>query len=86
MTEWIEPKYPDDVVRMAILIRNNDSGDIRIQAMDDDIYRIGSFLPGRIVGNKLEPERATWTKSKQQADNFFDRYLAEAIAAGWSQP
>lgn len=88
---WTEAKYPGDAVRIELLRRGDEIGDIRIQDYNERLtqaYRVAAFLPGVDVclpGDtpKTEPDKHQWDLSKREADAHFDRFLAEAHRDGW---
>lgn len=88
MTAWTPAKYPGDSVRQQLLIRGDECGDIRIQEIRADCWRVASFLPGftiELPGDtpKMNPELDAWYYVSFRANECFDLYLAQALADGW---
>jgi hypothetical protein len=84
---WTKPKYPGDAVRIVMLHRNGEIGDIRIQQYDNHVT-VGTFLPGVIECSpgdtpKTRPEKSETCVNSFLADDIFDRYLAEAYEEFW---
>lgn len=82
------PKYPGDSIRIALLRRGTEFGDVRIQKYDSGNYRVGSFTPGHetnIPGDtpKMEPDLDLWCGSPADAMREFDHQLARAHKKGW---
>lgn len=88
---WTEPKYPGDAVRIALLIRGDELGDVRIMdygQSSKNRYRIAAFLPGYeecTPGDtpKTWPEEDRWCTETGTATITFDQYVKAAHAAGW---
>lgn len=88
MTNWTKPAYPGDAVRMQMLRRGDEIGDVRIQAYNEVSFCIATFLPGNTVcfpGDtaKVEPEHSEWTGVREKAVAIFETMLATARADGW---
>lgn len=87
MSLWTEAKYPGDAVRIQMLHRDGELGDIRIQLYDGQAH-VCAFLPGQCTMSpgdtpKTAPEKSEWATSSFAADELFDRYVREAYADGW---
>lgn len=94
MTEWTQPKYPGDTVRLHMLSRvdprfGSELGDIRIQHYGATV-RVATFLPGVEVCHpgdtpKVEPEFNNWYAATDivTADEAFDEYVRCAREGGW---
>ena len=85
---WTKPAYPGDAVRMQMLRRRDEIGDVRIQDYGDSKLCVAAFLPGspvQLPGDtpKTEPNWSRWRYTKDSADTSFDVYLAAARADGW---
>lgn len=88
MALWIEPRFPGDAVRMLLLKRGKEIGDIRIQAYNARSFRVAAFLPGVNVSfpgdtPKVEPENSCFRMSTYAADEAFDLYVQRAYEDGW---
>lgn len=92
--DWKKPEYPGDTVRIHMLIRGRELGDVRIQhyagMKAGDTVRVGCFLPGVEESSpgdtpKVWPEFDTKLPADQveAANGVFDAYLACAHEAGW---
>lgn len=91
---WTEPKYPGDAVRIHMLQRGGELGDVRIQHFAGmkagDTVRVGTFLPGIVEGSPGDTQK-TWPEfhidlpadQVGAADGIFDAYLVCAYEAGW---
>lgn len=84
---WTEPKYPGDAVRILMLKRGAELGDVRIQHYEHFV-KVGSFLPGVEECSpgdtpKVWPEKSTTLHCGITADAEFDRLVQEAYADGW---
>lgn len=88
---WTTAKYPGDAVRITMIRRGNEIGDVRIQHYDvAGRVRVGSFLPGCVVESpgdtpKTEPEKHEWCRTRAHADLVFDQYVGQAQAEGWTE-
>lgn len=90
-TVWTEPKYPGDDVRIALLIRGAEIGDVRIQDYGEGInnrYRVGQFLPGVEECSpgdtpKVWPERGAYCATPGEANSTFLEYVRLAREDGW---
>lgn len=90
MPLWTEAKYPGDAVRIRMLRRGDELGDVRIQqySVTPQSVRVAKFLPGNEVflpGDtpKTEPEQDEWCSSSWRADEVFDRFVQDAYNDGW---
>lgn len=88
MIKWKEPNYPGDAVRMIMLVRNDEIGDIRIQHHGATGLKVCAFLPGVTEcppGDtpKTWPEESEWVTSEDAANRLFAQYEAKARANGW---
>lgn len=88
MTAWTEPKWPGDAVRIVLLARGDEIGDVRIQQYGEH-YCVATFLPGRPVCSpgdtpKTEPEESRWFTKKRTANLIFDQFERRARADGWT--
>lgn len=84
---WTKPKYPGDAVRILMLHRRGELGDIRIQDYETFV-KVGSFLPGVEECSpgdtpKTWPENYMTFTSSPAADAMFDNYVQAAYADGW---
>jgi len=87
MSLWTEPKYPGDAVRILLLKRGDETGDVRIQQYGRQAL-VATFLPGHSFccpGDtpKTEPECSEWCTNSFRADEVFDTYVAKAYEEGW---
>lgn len=92
-TDWTEPKYPGDAVRIALLIRGeHELGDVRIQdygpGKDGKRYRVGTFLPGETECTpghtpKTWPDKSVWRTTPGEANSTFLEYVRIAKASDW---
>lgn len=90
MPKWTEPKHPGDDVRILMLHRAGEIGDVRIQHYGTFV-KVGTFLPGEIECSpgdtpKVWPEKHETFRTDNQsdlADAEFDKYVGEAYEAGW---
>lgn len=85
---WTEPKYPGDTVRILMLHRDGEIGDIRIQQYTPTSACVACLLPGEQSCSpgdtpKTIPEKHTWHHNSFACDAIFDRYVQEAYEAGW---
>ena len=87
---WTTPRYPGDAVRILMLKRGDELGDIRIQFIHDNSVKVCAFLPGEAECSpgdtpKVWPEKFKFARFVPEADALFDEYVQEAFAAGWQR-
>lgn len=88
--KWEPAKYPGGVVRITMLCKGDELGDIRIfDRLGSEQYRVGSFLPGETEcppGDtpKTWPEKSKWCPDQKSANRVFAAYLKAALNEGWS--
>ena len=85
---WSKPEYPGSPVRMQMLRRDDELGDVRIQWYGPASFHVGSFLPGRTTCSpgdtpKTAPEIDEWCETEGAANAFFDVYVLQAREDGW---
>lgn len=84
---WMKPRHPGDAVRILMLYRGDEIGDIRIQDYGEFV-KVATFLPGRTTCSpgdtpKTAPEKSETFTNSYAADNLFDNYVQEAYADLW---
>jgi hypothetical protein len=90
VTPWTAPKYPGDAVRITLLRRANDIGDVRIQDFrvakirDNSPFRVAAYLPGIISSSGALSSTAHQWCVEEAADGWFDRFVKAAKAEGWT--
>jgi hypothetical protein len=89
MAGWTKPKHPGDAVRITMLRRGNELGDVRIQHYGRTV-RVASFAPGYetcFPGDtpKMNPDNSEWFDASEQAraDDQLNAYVEQAKADGW---
>lgn len=90
--DWTKPDYPGDAVRIALLIRGRELGDVRIQDYGSSVktnrYNIGMFLPGVVECSpgdtpKIWPDHNARCNEPATANSAFEQFLQAAYAEGW---
>lgn len=90
---WREPRHPGDHILQQYLTKGDDIGMVTVQdysgcCKPGHELRVGSFLPGDVEcppGDtpKTWPERKEYVADKAKALPLFERYVVDAIKAGW---
>jgi hypothetical protein len=86
-----EAKYPGDAIRLRLLIKGDELGDVRIQdygSASKQRYKVGTFLPGVTECTpgdtpKTWPEKDFWTNDGDEAIRVFTLYVMESMKDGW---
>lgn len=74
-----------------MLVRGDETGEVRLNDYEHDGFRVGAFLPGRVLvvmdqPRQVEPERSFWCFEPADADVAFADYLSMAHSEGWRRP